>query len=128
MIHNHGPWEGPGIRCPENLVRGQLTGECIQPRPPDYLVAPHRATCGCTYCVQPTVTAVISRGPDERRALSGKVEQQINELLVGVPDEWFGGGEVTDKPKQYHFGCKHEHCTNYLNGTYCRDCRRWVEA
>lgn len=129
-VHNHGPWDGPGIQCPENLVRGQLTGECIQPRPPDYLVAPHRPTCGCAYCVRPTVTAVINRGPDrdERRAtLAGAVEHDLTELLADVPDDWHGGLEITEGPKQYHFGCKHLHRTTYMNGTFCRDCGRWVE-
>lgn len=91
----------------------------------------HRSTCGCAYCVRPTLTAVLNRGPDrdERRAaLSGRVEQQVTELLAEAPDDWHGGElEVTDPPKRYHFGCKHEHTTAYPGGTFCRDCGRWVE-
>lgn len=94
------------------------------------MIGLHRTDCGCAYCVHPTVTAVINRGPDrdERRAgMAATVEQQINELLASVPDDWHGGRELTQGPAQYHYGCQHKHRTTYPGGTFCRDCGRWVE-
>jgi hypothetical protein len=31
-VHNHGPRDGAGLECPERIIDGKLTGECLVPR------------------------------------------------------------------------------------------------
>lgn len=31
LVHDHGPAEGPGLGCPEQIIDGQLRGACLFP-------------------------------------------------------------------------------------------------
>lgn len=90
------------------------------------MIGQHRTDCGCSYCLRPTVSAVKNSGPDPdaKPDLSTVVQKQISGLLDGVPNDWYGGREVTQPAMSWD--CTHEHTTKYLSGTYCRDCGRWL--
>lgn len=30
LVHNHGPQQGPGLDCPEDMVFGRLRGSCLK--------------------------------------------------------------------------------------------------
>lgn len=85
------------------------------------MIGVHRADCGCSYCLHATLR-VIDRGADSEPLW----KREIDRVLAGTPDHWFGGREVTDGPKQFWAGCSHEHTTLYLTGKFCRDCGNWL--
>lgn len=91
------------------------------------MIGVHRTDCGCAYCLHPVVRALDRSADEKRAAMAAKVNEQLAELHGTLPDSWFGGREITDGPKQYHYGCTHEHTTKYLDRTFCRDCGRPVE-
>lgn len=86
----------------------------------------HRTDCGCAYCLRPVVTQVLDSGPGKGPSMSDAVERDLNEVLSGVPKDWYGGREVTQKPLDWYDDCKHEHTTKYASGKYCRDCGHWL--
>lgn len=89
------------------------------------MIGVHRTDCGCSYCLRPTVRA-LDTGPDPKQRMADKVDQQLGELLSGVPKDWYGGREVTQTPLTWYDDCKHEHATRYMTGKYCRDCGTWL--
>ena len=99
----------------------------------------HRCT-GCPSCLRTIVAYVPAWDPPiavrDTPNVKGIVEHQLQDLLDGTPNDWYGGREMTQGRDLSIEGCTHRRYTKYKmqhgDGTFdykyfCRLCGRWFD-
>lgn len=88
---------------------------------------PHRADCGCNYCLPPVQIRDLTAEAHSRAVVEHDLQDILRQAEDQFPEmrDWHGGREITQGTNGSIIGCTHRHYTKYPGPWYfCRDCGR----